>query len=176
MRFPPDTINLSGSFVRRWARYSSPMEKLGTGSSKWVTSGADFSVEQQKDGRYAIRYALSAIKRVGFSAMETLVHLRGEKPFSGIVDFANRLDPHHLNRMQLENMAKDLNCAICVMNIYKLIGKTFDEDTKERAEKSSQNENVTPDKTDVTTDKTNVTPVKKNVTSKVKKSKKVSKK
>ena len=69
-------------------------------------SGADFSVEQQKDGRYAIRYALSAIKRVGFSAMETLVHLRGKKPFSGIVDFANRLDPHHLNRMQLENMAK----------------------------------------------------------------------
>lgn len=63
---------------------------------------------------------------------------------------------------------KDLNCAICVMNIYKLIGKTFDEDTKERTEKSSKNENVTPNKIDVT-------PVKKNVTSKVKKSKKVSK-
>ena len=68
---------------------------------------------------------------------------------------------------------KDLNCAVCVMNIYKIIGKTFDEDTKERAEKSSLNENVTPDKINVTQDKPNVTLDK---TSKVKKSKKVSKK
>ena len=68
---------------------------------------------------------------------------------------------------------KDLNCAVCVMNIYKIIGKTFDEDTKERAEKSSLNENVTQDKPNVTQDKQNVTPDK---TSKVKKSKKVSKK
>lgn len=68
---------------------------------------------------------------------------------------------------------KDLNCAVCVMNIYKIIGKTFDEDTKERAEKSSQNENVTQDKQNITQDKQNVTPDK---TSKVKKSNKVSKK
>lgn len=65
---------------------------------------------------------------------------------------------------------KDLSCAICVLNIYKLIGKTFDEDTKER-EAKSKDENVTPVKIDVTTDKTKVTKVKKNVT-KVKKSKK----
>ena len=68
---------------------------------------------------------------------------------------------------------KDLNCAVCVMNIYKIIGKTFDEDTKERAEKSSQNENVTQDKQNVTPDKIDLTPDK---TSKVKKSKKISKK
>lgn len=56
---------------------------------------------------------------------------------------------------------KDLSCAVCVMNIYKLIGKTFDEDTKERDEKSSKNEDVTLDKINVTSDKTDVTPVKK---------------
>ena len=69
-------------------------------------SEADFAVERQENGEYAIRYALAAIKRVGFGAMETLVRLRGDKPFSGITDFANRIDPHHMNRMQLENMAK----------------------------------------------------------------------
>lgn len=70
---------------------------------------------------------------------------------------------------------KDLSCAVCVMNIYKLIGKTFDEDTKERVENSSKNEDVTLDKINVTSDKTDVSKVKKNVSS-VKKSKKVSKK
>jgi hypothetical protein len=30
---------------------------------------------------------------------------------------------------------KDMNCSICVMNIYKIIGKTYDADTKEREAK-----------------------------------------
>lgn len=46
---------------------------------------------------------------------------------------------------------KDINCSICVMNIYKLIGKTYDSDKKERAA------NVTSDKVNVTSDKINVT-------------------
>ena len=33
-------------------------------------SGADFSVERLEDGRLAIRYALAAVKKVGFAAME----------------------------------------------------------------------------------------------------------
>src|SRR4029077_12354069 len=36
-------------------------------------SAADFSVERLDDGRLAIRYALAAVKRVGFSAMEAIV-------------------------------------------------------------------------------------------------------
>ena len=32
-------------------------------------------------------------------------------------------------------MNKDMNCSICVMNIYKIIGKTYDADTKEREAK-----------------------------------------
>ena len=43
---------------------------------------------------------------------------------------------------------KDTNCSICVMNIYKLIGKTYYSDKKEREAV------VTSDKTNVTNKKT----------------------
>lgn len=43
---------------------------------------------------------------------------------------------------------KDTNCSICVMNIYKLIGKTYDSDKKEReAIVTSEKTNVTQKKT-----------------------------
>src|ERR1700722_20028412 len=51
-------------------------------------SGADFSVERMDDGRLAIRYALAAVKKVGFAAMETLVAARGETQFAGFADIA----------------------------------------------------------------------------------------
>ncbi|CEF57002.1 DNA polymerase III subunit alpha [Acetobacter ghanensis] len=69
-------------------------------------SEADFSVEVMPDGKYGIRYALAAIKKVGFSAMEALVATRGDKPFTDLADFATRIDPKHINRMQVENLAK----------------------------------------------------------------------
>ncbi len=69
-------------------------------------SGADFSVERLEDGKLAIRYALAAVKKVGFAAMTSLVELRGDKPFVDLADFASRIDPRHLNRMQLENLIR----------------------------------------------------------------------
>ena len=66
-------------------------------------SGADFTVERMEDGRLAIRYALAAVKKVGVAAMEFVVATRGGKPFAGIAEFASRVDPRQLNRMQLEN-------------------------------------------------------------------------
>ncbi|MGE0419549.1 MAG: DNA polymerase III subunit alpha, partial [Acetobacteraceae bacterium] len=69
-------------------------------------SGADFSVERTEDGSLAIRYALAAVKKVGFSAMEALVESRGATPFADLADFADRIDPRHLNRMQLENLVR----------------------------------------------------------------------
>ncbi|CEF40086.1 DNA polymerase III subunit alpha [Acetobacter senegalensis] len=69
-------------------------------------SEADFSVETLPDGTNGIRYALAAIKKVGFSAMEALVAARGNKPFKDITDFATRVDPKQINRMQMENLAK----------------------------------------------------------------------
>ncbi len=69
-------------------------------------SGADFSVERCAGGALAIRYALAAVKKVGLAAMQAVVAARGERPFSDIGDFARRVDPRHLNRMQLENLVK----------------------------------------------------------------------
>jgi DNA polymerase-3 subunit alpha len=69
-------------------------------------SGADFSVERDAEENLAIRYALAAVKKVGLQAMQAVVAARGEMPFANIGDFAARVDPRNLNRMQLENLVK----------------------------------------------------------------------
>jgi DNA polymerase III subunit alpha len=69
-------------------------------------SGADFTVERAEDGSLAIRYALAAVKKVGFAAMQSLVAARGDTPFTDLADFAARVDPRQLNRMQLENLIR----------------------------------------------------------------------
>jgi len=69
-------------------------------------SGADFTVERMEDGRLAIRYALAAIKKVGLAAMESIEAIRGDKPFADIADFAARIDPRQINKMQLENLIR----------------------------------------------------------------------
>ncbi|HET9146844.1 MAG TPA: OB-fold nucleic acid binding domain-containing protein, partial [Acetobacteraceae bacterium] len=70
------------------------------------SSEADFSVETLADGRLAIRYALSAIKRVGEAAMQSVVAARGGKPFTDLADFAARVDPKSLNKAQIEQLAR----------------------------------------------------------------------
>src|SRR5690606_25021973 len=64
-------------------------------------------VETGPDGQPAIRFALAAVKRVGLGAVRELVaeRVRGG-PFASIADFAGRVDPKLLNKMQLENLAK----------------------------------------------------------------------
>ncbi len=69
-------------------------------------SGADFSVEVAEDGGQSIRYALAAVKKVGFAAMQAVEVARGAAPFVDLADFAQRVDPKQLNKMQLENLAK----------------------------------------------------------------------
>lgn len=68
-------------------------------------SEALFSVEEHGAG-YALRYALAALKGVGQKAMEQLVAEReAEGKFAGLDDFAARVDPHLLNKRQLESLA-----------------------------------------------------------------------
>jgi DNA polymerase III subunit alpha len=69
-------------------------------------SAADFTVERAEDGKLAIRYALAAIKKVGFAAMQALAEARADHPFTDLADFATRVDPRQLNRMQLENLIR----------------------------------------------------------------------
>lgn len=69
-------------------------------------SDADFKLEKQADGSFAIRYGLAAVKRVGMAAMQALVAERGNRPFTSITDFASRVEPHAVNKLQLENLAR----------------------------------------------------------------------
>jgi DNA polymerase-3 subunit alpha len=68
-------------------------------------SAADFRVEKDAEGNECIRFALAAVKRVGLQAMKDLVAARG-RPFESVADFAGRVDPKLLNKMQLENLAR----------------------------------------------------------------------
>ncbi|MBV8914020.1 MAG: DNA polymerase III subunit alpha [Acetobacteraceae bacterium] len=68
-------------------------------------SDARFRVEVV-EGVQCIRYALAAIKKVGLTAMEAVVAARGNRDFADLADFAARIDPKHLNKMQLENLAR----------------------------------------------------------------------
>jgi DNA polymerase-3 subunit alpha len=69
-------------------------------------SGPDFTVERMESGALAIRYALAAVKKVGLAAMQSLVAARGNKAFRDVSDFAARVDPKQLSRMQLENLVR----------------------------------------------------------------------
>ena len=69
-------------------------------------SGADFTVDQDTEGKPAIRYALAAVKKVGMAAMVSLVAARGGNPFRDVTDLASRVDPRQLNKMQIENLAR----------------------------------------------------------------------
>ncbi|MGE0046133.1 MAG: DNA polymerase III subunit alpha [Hyphomonadaceae bacterium] len=70
-------------------------------------SEADFSVERDKDGELAVRYALGAVRNVGLAAMESVVAERkANGAFKTLFDFAERLDPKSVNKRQLENLAK----------------------------------------------------------------------
>ncbi len=69
-------------------------------------SDADFKPDVDRDGKPAIRYALAAVKKVGLAAMRSLVAARGERPFQDVTDFASRIDPKQLNKMQIENLVR----------------------------------------------------------------------
>jgi DNA polymerase-3 subunit alpha len=69
-------------------------------------SEADFKAERLESGALAIRYALAAVKKVGMAAMESVVASRGNVPFADVTDFAMRVEPRQLNKMQLENLIR----------------------------------------------------------------------
>jgi len=70
-------------------------------------SRADFAVERQADGTFAVRYALAALKNVGEAAMKSLVAERDTGgPFRGVADLVGRIDARQINRRQMENLIK----------------------------------------------------------------------
>jgi len=69
-----------------------------------------FSVEvfdESGKRQRAIRYALAAIKNVGEAAMKDVVSEREQNgPFESVIDVSRRIDGSHLNKRQLENLAR----------------------------------------------------------------------
>src|SRR5690606_3471 len=70
-------------------------------------SAAEFLPEGE-----GIRYALGALKNMGAAAAEQLVAERQNGPYSGLADFAARLNPRIINKRALEtlNAAGALEC------------------------------------------------------------------
>lgn len=69
-------------------------------------SRPSFAVEEQEGALLAVRYALAGLKNVGEKAMQQLVEERiSEGLFKSIDDFANRIDPHGMNKRQIESLA-----------------------------------------------------------------------
>ncbi|MEE2996558.1 MAG: DNA polymerase III subunit alpha [Pseudomonadota bacterium] len=72
-------------------------------------SGVVFGVESILDGNTvdAVRYALAAIKNVGYQAMEDLVSERDANGnYADLADFANRLGQSGANKRQFENLVR----------------------------------------------------------------------
>jgi DNA polymerase-3 subunit alpha len=71
-------------------------------------SDANFTAEPGETMRAgAIRYGLAAVKNVGQAAMEALVSERRQNgAFTSLDDFCRRLNPRHVNKRQLENLAR----------------------------------------------------------------------
>jgi DNA polymerase III subunit alpha len=71
-------------------------------------SEAIFSVEHDgPSGSGGIRYALAGLKTVGEPAARAVVEERRVGgPYLSLTDFARRLDPRHLNKRQIENLAR----------------------------------------------------------------------
>ncbi|HRK66070.1 MAG TPA: DNA polymerase III subunit alpha [Hyphomonas sp.] len=66
------------------------------------TSTADFDV---RNG--AIVYALGALKGVGLEAMKHVCNVRSEGgPFADLFEFAERVDPRHVNKKAFESLAR----------------------------------------------------------------------
>jgi DNA polymerase-3 subunit alpha len=66
-------------------------------------SHADFRIERTAEGKLAVRYALAAIKKVGFAAMQAVC---AGAPYASVADFADRVDARQLNRQQFENLVR----------------------------------------------------------------------
>ena len=64
-----------------------------------LTSHRDFEV-----GENRIFYSLSAIKGVGDAAVEHIVALRSERPFSSLEDFCTRIDPRIVGKRVFESL------------------------------------------------------------------------
>jgi DNA polymerase-3 subunit alpha len=70
------------------------------------TSAWDFTIEDQPDGKTAIRFGLGAIKNVGLAPVELIIKGRGDTPFKDLNDLARRVDLRTVGKRSLECLVK----------------------------------------------------------------------
>lgn len=70
------------------------------------TSSWDFTIEDQPDGKTAIRFGLGAIKNVGQAPVDMIILGRGETPFKDLNDLARRSDLRAVGKRSLECLVK----------------------------------------------------------------------
>ena len=69
-------------------------------------SQASFAIEKE-DGKSSIRFSLTAIKNVGYAAIEPIVKAREKDGlFKSIEDFCRRVDLHSINKKVIESLIK----------------------------------------------------------------------
>jgi DNA polymerase-3 subunit alpha len=69
-------------------------------------SQASFAIEKE-DGKAAIRFSLTAIKNVGYTAIEPIILAREKGgPFKSIEDFCRRVDLRSINKKVIESLIK----------------------------------------------------------------------
>src|SRR4030065_2548312 len=69
-------------------------------------SQASFAIEEE-DGKGAIRFSLTAIKNVGYAAIEPIILAREKGgPFKSIEDFCRRVDLRSVNKKVVESLIK----------------------------------------------------------------------
>jgi DNA polymerase-3 subunit alpha len=69
-------------------------------------SKANFAIEEE-NGKAAIRFSLTAIKNVGYSAIEPIILAREKGgPFKSIEDFCRRVDLRSINKKAVESLIK----------------------------------------------------------------------
>jgi DNA polymerase-3 subunit alpha len=69
-------------------------------------SGWDFTIEDRPGGRSAIRFGLGAVKNVGKGPVDAILSARGDKPFTDINDFGQRVDLRTVGKRALECLIK----------------------------------------------------------------------
>ncbi len=65
-------------------------------------SVSDFSIENNTK----IRFGLSAVKNVGHAAIQNIIEVRKEKPFSSFQDFCSRVNLSTINKKTMESLIK----------------------------------------------------------------------
>ena len=108
MTFDMNNTDKLAQFKKELARMEIPLLAPDVNASEVA-----FTVERVSDpvpgdvrAGLGVRYALAAIKGVGEKAMEEVIREReANGPFRDLFDFAERVDPAHMNRRQFEQLA-----------------------------------------------------------------------